>query len=35
MFQAYIQDFKLTHANLYIIHELLEYMKGSILQIQN
>ena len=35
MSQAKIQSFELTHHNLYNIHELLECMKGPVLQIQN
>ena len=32
--QAQIQDFELAHPNIYPIDELLEYMKGLVLQIQ-
>ena len=33
--QAQIQVFELAHPNIYPIYELLELMKGPILQIQN
>ena len=33
--QAQIQGFELAHASTYPIEELLECMKGSVLQIQN
>ena len=33
--QAQIQGFELAHPNIYPINELLECMKGLVLQIQN
>lgn len=33
--KAQIQDFKLSHPNIYPIDELLDHMKGSVLQIQS
>lgn len=33
--QVQIQDFDLAHPNIYRIYELLECMKGLILQIQS
>ena len=33
--QAQIQGFELAHPNIYPIYELLECMKGLVLQIQN
>lgn len=30
--QAQIQDFKLTHPNIYSVYELLELLKGPVLQ---
>ena len=33
--QAQIQGFELAHPNIYPIDELLKYMKGPVLQIQN
>jgi hypothetical protein len=33
--QVHIQGFKLAHPNTYPIDELLEYMKGLVLHMQN
>ena len=33
--QAQIQGFELAHPKIYIIHELLEHMKGPVLMIQS
>lgn len=33
--QAQVQDYELAHPNIYSIDELLEFMKGAVLQFQN
>ena len=33
--EAKIQDFELAHSNIYLIYELLEHVKGLVLQNQS